>query len=147
MIQENQNFELITGANTTKPKENHKEEEKLSPQEPEDASKSSSKIIEEQLNPQKPEDASKSSSKIIEEQLNPQQPEDVSKPSSKIMEEPLIPKSVKIEEEKSKDASESPSKIIAGLLDLKTLPPVNVKQNQQSQQPLERLTIPPQQPF
>ncbi len=107
MIQENQNFELIAGANITKPKENHKEEE----------------------------------------QLNPQQPEDVSKPSSKIMEEPLIPKSVKIEEEKSKDASESPSKIIAELRDLKTLLPVNVKQNQQPQQPLERLTIPPQQPF
>ena len=107
VIQENQNFELIAGANITKPKENHKEEEKL----------------------------------------NPQQPENVSKPSSKIIEEQLNPKSVKIEEEKSKDASESPSKIIAELRDLKTLLPVNVKQNQQSQQPLERLTIPPQQPF
>ncbi len=72
---------------------------------------------------------------------------DASKSSSKIIEEPLIPKPVKIEEEKPKDASESPSKIIAELRDLKTLLPVNVKQNQQSQQPLERLTIPPQQPF
>ena len=67
VIQENQNFELIAGANITKPKENHKEEEQLNPQQPENVSKSSSKIIEEQLNPQKPEDASKSSSKIIEE--------------------------------------------------------------------------------
>ncbi len=127
VIQENQNFELIAGANITEPKENHKEEEKL--------------------NPQEPEDASKSSSKIIEEKLNPQKPEDVLKPSSKIIEEQLSPKPVKMEEEKSKDTSESPSKIIAELQDLKTLPPVIVEQNQQLQQPLERLTIPPQQPF
>ena len=32
VIQENQNFELIAGANINEPKENHKEEEKLNPQ-------------------------------------------------------------------------------------------------------------------